>query len=452
MNEFVVNLNPWWKTGRVDKTRLGYIKRDIFTELEEALANKKILGLLGPRRSGKTTLLYELVHAIIEKKVDPRRILFLSFDSPKVRQLDFDTILKDLAELLGEPLQNLSVPVYIFLDEIHKWPDWSNKIKYWYELGYKLKFTISGSSAARILRGTGESLLGRINFQMLSPLTFREFLNADRKNISIPRFTLSQASELKKAYQKLSLFSEEIQISLRHYLIKGGFPEVFAIKDINTAYEILRNYKVLAINRDILEIKDIKEPRVLDDLFDLLTDYMSQRINYSQFASILKVKVDTIKKYFSYLEEIYLIYPASVYSRSQIINTRKEKKLFFHDPGIRNALLLREIDAQQIGYLSENAVFIHLLNQKKRELFPKIFYWLTKERQEVDLIYISKHGLFPIEVKYTTKIKPGDLGPLNNFSAKFKTNSSFIITKNIFHLENNICQIPLWLFLLSNLP
>ena len=63
------------------------------------------------------------------------------------------------------------------------------------------------------------------------------------------------------------------------------------------AYEVSKQYKTLTISRDILDLKDIKEPRTLSDLTDLLSDVMSRRMNYSTFAQVLGVKVDTVKNY-----------------------------------------------------------------------------------------------------------------------------------------------------------
>ena len=291
MENLIINLNPWWKTDQVEKRKLGEIKRDVWEELMEDLKNEKVLSLLGPRRAGKTTLLYHIVNHLLQKGTNPSHTLFLSFDNPKIRQMDFDQIMWDFSEQIREPLQNLKHRVYVLCDEIHKLDDWGNKIKYWQDLGYKIKFIISGSSSARILKGSGESLLGRADFSLILPLSFREFCRGRFVDKDFRKLNSFNKKEWKEEYTRLNIWKQEFNIVLTEYLQKGGFPEIFYISDQEKGYEYLRNYRTLALHRDIIEMKDIKEPRILGDLFDLLGDYIAQRINYTQFAKFLKIKI-----------------------------------------------------------------------------------------------------------------------------------------------------------------
>ncbi len=445
MLEEIIIQNPWWKTKHVSESKLGNIRRSEFDPLKDELEDKKITCLLGPRRSGKTTLMYELIGHLIRNGVSERNILFISFDNPKIRlnlQHNFDEIIRDFSNtIIREPIDKLSANSYIFLDEIHKLDDWGNIIKYWQDLGLRIKFIVSGSSSLRILKGGGESLLGRINFHLILPLKFSEFTgrveSADFENFN----------SVKRAHDKLLLEKHDLIIKLDEYILKGGFPEVFDIQDIEKAYEVLKQYKTLTINRDILDLKDIKEPRILSDLADLLSDHMSQRISYSAFADILNIKIDTIKNYISYLEECFLIYTAYLYSKKQVISTRKEKKLYFIDCGLRNSLLLKEIDDLEKTKIIENIVFFHILSLKKRELFPRIFYWLDRMRNEVDIVITLKNEVIPIEVKYSDNIGKKDIKGLINFCEEFKTRG-LVITKDLLRDDGDIIFIPAWLFLI----
>ncbi|TRZ87637.1 MAG: ATP-binding protein [Methanosarcinales archaeon] len=445
MLEEIIIQNPWWKTKRVSESKLGNIRRSEFDPLKDELEEKKITCLLGPRRSGKTTLMYELIGHLLKKGVSERNILFMSFDNPKIRlnlEHNFDEAIRDFSNtMIREPIDALSEKTYIFLDEIHKLDDWSNIIKYWHDLGLKIKFIVSGSSSLRILKGGGESLLGRINFHLILPLKFSEFtcraVSADLGNFS----------SIKRVHDELLLEKNDLIIKLDEYILKGGFPEVFDIQDIERAYEVLKQYKTLTINRDILDLKEIKEPRILSDLADLLSDHMSQRISYSAFSDILNIKVDTVKNYISYLEECFLIYTSYLYSKKQVISTRKEKKLYFIDCGLRNSLLLKEIDELEKTKIIENIVFFHILSLKKRELFPRIFYWIDRTRNEVDIVINLKKEVIPIEVKYSDNIGKKDIKGLINFCEEFKTRG-LVITKNLLRDDGNIIFIPAWLFLI----
>ena len=444
LDEIIIQ-NAWWKTGHVNKARLGIIKRQEFKLLIQELTSKKINCLIGPRRAGKTTLMYGMIDYLINSGIAERNILYISFDNPKIRlslQKEFDEMMMEYSSLIiREPIDNLSNTAYIFLDEIHKLEDWGNILKYWHDVGLKIKFIVSGSSSLRILKGSGESLLGRIYFNLILPLTFSEYtgrqVEADLYNFN----------EIKKAHDSLILEKQDLLIKLNDYILKGGFPEVFSMKDIEQVYDALKLYKTLTINRDILDLKDIKEPRTLSDLADLLSDFMSQRINYSRFAKVLNIKVDTVKSYMSYLEECFIIYTAYMYSKKQVISTRKEKKLFFVDCGLRNSLLLKEIDELEKTKIVENLVFSHVLSLKKRDLFPKIFYWMDKVKNEVDIVFTLDGKIIPIEVKYTNEIVRKDIKGLIKFCGIFKT-QGIVITKDLLKKEENIIYIPAWIFLL----
>ncbi len=445
MFEEVIIQNQWWKQKSVDPAKLGKINRQDTEKLCIDIRTKKITCLLGPRRAGKTTLMYGLISHLIDSGTPPNRILFTSLDSPKIRlylEKEFDAFIREyVSSIVKEPLDRLSATIYIFLDEIHKLNDWGNFIKYWQDLGLPIKFVISGSSSVRILKGSGESLLGRISFHTILPLKFSEFIGkkieCDFTNINL----------LKKANSELILEKQEIMLKLDDYLLKGGFPEVFD-KDPDSSWEILREYKTLTITRDILDLKDIKEPRILNDLADILSESIGERINYSSFANILKIKVDTVKNYMTYLEEAFLIYTAYFYSKKQVISTRKEKKLLFIDHGLRNSLLLKEIDELEKTKIMENIIFIHILHLKKKELFPKIFYWLDDYRNELDIVAMIDKKIIPIEVKYSNKIDSRYLKGLVNFCRKYKT-QGIVVTKDVLKEdeEEGITYVPAWLFL-----
>ena len=446
MLEEILIQNPWWKTKSVDASRLGRIGRADFETLKESLNDRKITCLLGPRRAGKTTLMYELIDHLLKSGVSERNILFISLDNPRIRlrlQQGFDEVIREFSSMIvREPIAALTDNVYIFLDEVHKLEDWGDMLKHWQDLGLKIKFIVSGSSSLRILKGSGESLLGRIGFHLILPLNFSEFAG---RNV---RVDFRDYEGLKKAHGDLILEKDELLIKLDEYILKGGFPEVFYIKDVETAYEVLRQYKTLTISRDILDLKDIKEPRILSDLADLLSDSMSQRVSYSSFADILNVKVDTIKKYISYLEECFMIYTTYMYSKKQVISTRKEKKLFFMDCGLRNSLLLKEINDLQKTKIVENLVFLHVFSLKKKELFPKIFYWMDRRRRaEVDIVVTMKNETIPIEVKYKNEIEKKDIRGLIKFCEEFKT-KGIVVTKDLLEKRDDILLIPAWLFLL----
>ena len=148
--------NAWWVTGAVSPDLSKPFKRRDFHILKNKLLEKEITAIIGPRQVGKTTLLYQLIENLLqEKKVNPKRVLYASFDYPYLSMLS-ETPINDIFEvysmqILREPMQKLKERIYIFFDEICKLEKWSSILKGWYDLKYQIKFIISASSSTDFL-------------------------------------------------------------------------------------------------------------------------------------------------------------------------------------------------------------------------------------------------------------------------------------------------------------
>lgn len=448
MLEEIEYQNPWWTTDAIPTERIGNIERTVLPDLISALDSDKIICLYGPRRVGKTTLMYSMMEHLLKTGVPANRILYASLDNSKIRlylEEGLDDLVKSFhIEKLGHGVGRSQEIAYVFLDEVHKLKDWGDKIKYWYDLGVHLRFVISGSSTDRLLKGSGESLLGRLELYLVLPLLLSEICG---ENIDCSPFDLN---ELERHQQRLLRKKQDIQIKLNAYIHRGGFPEFINEESLDRTYQGLRTYRTLAINRDIIGQHDIREPRQVMDMFDLLTDHMAQRINYSSFADILKIKHDTVKSYMSYLEEAFLIYPAYQYSEKHVLSSRKEKKLFFFDHGLRNAVLLKDIDTKEESIIIENAIFIHQFHKARSDLLPKMFFWLDTVKNEVDLVAKVDGHYIPIEVKYQNQINDRDLSTVRRMMEKFGIQKGIVVTKDTLDESDGINLIPAWMFMLMN--
>ncbi|MCX9085713.1 MAG: AAA family ATPase [Candidatus Methanoperedens sp.] len=145
--------NEWWSTGKVPSVLLKDIKRIEFEKAIGQIDDERILGMIGPRRTGKTTILYQLINKILEN-TNPERILFFSADDPALLPFKdnlFENIIKTFFEdVLLESKRGEKV--YIFIDELHFLADWELWLKKYYDLKYNIKFIISSSSAIHIQR------------------------------------------------------------------------------------------------------------------------------------------------------------------------------------------------------------------------------------------------------------------------------------------------------------
>lgn len=469
--------NAWWVTGAVSPDLSKPFKRRDFHILKNKLLEKEITAIIGPRQVGKTTLLYQLIENLLqEKKVNPKRVLYASFDYPYLSMLS-KTPINDIFEvysmqILHEPMQKLKEQIYIFFDEICKLEKWSSILKGWYDLKYPIKFIISDSSSTDILKGSSESLVGRINPNIVLSLKFIDALMYFERDFNFNQINwdLREAfqnsvatanpkifyNSIKNILSVLIPLEGTIKMHLQKYLLKDGYPELLDIESLIICREKLRNYLTLAMYKDIMRIFGVRDPKALEELVTLLAGESSQRIEYSNLSNTLSIKRDTLVKYLNYLEWVFLISRAEFHSKSRALRIRKTKKIYLTNIGLRNVLagtldesLLR--DNVELGKVVETVVHEHC----KRLKFclepgpdPKLYYWKTPKGEEVDIILELARKLIPVEVKYRNEISNRELKGLHEFLDGHEKSFGIVITKDLLDLRGRIIYLPLWLFLL----
>ena len=443
--------NPWWATGKVPENRLGNIKRGLFEEVIGDLSSKKITGVVGPRRSGKTTFLHNLINELISKGTDPKRIFYLQLDNATIEN-PITELTEYISESLGQ-LEKLKSKIYIFLDEIHKIKNWENEIKQWQDLNLNIKFIISGSSARGILKGSGEGLVGRVNYFLLLPLSFKELV---KHKYGIEINSKLNQEDIKKHYTKLSVLGR-IDLEFANYLLRGGYPETTEL-DIEKAFRTLLDYKDLSLQKDLFESEEIRDAKSVKELIRILASLVVERINYSKIGSAIGIKNDTVKKYIGFLEDIYLVKEMKVFSKKPFFSVRKERKIVFLDTGMLNALNMKyEADGEYLSKLVENLVCRAIFEiSTKKEMSPELFYWIDEYGKEVDCI-LEIGGTIPVEVKYRNNVSEDDLVGIIKFMDKFKLKRGIVVTKNTLKEETfkslgseskSILFIPAWIFVL----
>ena len=416
-------------------------------EFYEKFKDERVVSIIGPRRTGKTVLLHQLIKKLLDDGVDSKRIIYLQTDNPYISGDNLvDELMDFISNFIYEPIDELTKTIYIFLDEVHKLKTWGEQVKHWHDLGLKIKFIISGSSALRILKGSGESLLGRIDHNILLPLNFREFMNVRHGlDIEPPGFDIKK---IKKKYYDLIPQQRKIKIGLRDYLHRGGYPALINTS-IDTTFRTLLEYKDLSIQRDIFEIEQIRDTKTLNELIYLLASLVGSRISYNKLGNALLSRVNTIKKYIGLLEDIYLVKEQILYKKTYSA-IRQERKVFFIDTGMINALnMTYNLKDNDMPELVENAVSSLVYRKNlEYEVNPRQHYWI--ETKEVDVVANIKGKLIPIEVKY--RETPSDIGGLLNFMEKFNIGEGVVVTKDLFKIENRkegtVLYVPAWLFML----
>lgn len=469
--------SPWWESGRVVSSKAPPFKRRDFYKLLEDLENPKVTAVIGARRVGKTTLMYQLIDYVVSN-FGSERAMYLSLDDPFLK-VDVK-LLGRIFELyskyvLKKPLSDITDPVYIFLDEIQTLEGWELALKRLFDLGYKIKFTVSGSSSVNVLTGGVESLVGRMVPRIVLPMKFLETVRFHMANVDVEnrfdRANWDLRRALKVSVEKgdakifysalrdnaniLSGDIDRLTIYLQSYLLKGGYPEVVKSEDLYFAAENLKTYLNLTIYKDIVKTFKIRDPVAFEELVAILGRECCHRLNYSELARTLGLKRQTLRSYIYYLKTAFLISESEYYSRSRVKRVRREKKVYINDSGIRNVVVgaLSEYllsNAAELGRVVEAVVADHCKRLKfdlEPALETQLFYWKNSGRETDIVVEIFQRSL-PVEVKYRDRIGRKDLKGLEEFAEKHDSPLQIVVTKEKLDLDGSIVMVPLWLFLL----
>jgi len=407
--------NHWWISGKVDTDLALSFKRDIYPKLEKHLDKRFILALVGLRRVGKTTIMYQLIQKLIGENINKTAILFFSFDDVSVK---LNEVLETYQEIHSKDFR--AERTYIFLDEIQKCEGWENELKKYYDLYPKLKFIISGSESLFIRKKTKETLAGRIFEFTLTPFVFREYL----------RFKGIKEKEFK--------YETKIKPLFRKFAEKGGFPETFSFETDKDFREYVRALVVdKIVYKDIPKMFKLEDPDFLKVLLELISSNPGMYVDYQSLSRQFGKDRRVIKDYINYLKESFLILMLGNYRKGSITTLRKKKRAYPAD----NALIYLykpKIEEDFFGRMIETLA----VNKLKASSF-----W--KNGGEIDIINQD----VPIEVKYQEKINSEDFKTIKEFMRKFSKKNGLILTKNeekeIKFEEGIIKLIPVWKWLLE---
>ena len=458
--------NPWWNNEKINEHFLLGRKRNEFKDILEKIDNKRILSIIGPRRVGKSTLIYQTINYLLEKQnVAAKRILLFSGDDPSLFFDENDKLSNVLDlyfnEILEENVSKLTDKVYIFIDEIHFIKNWQNYLKTYFDRKYNIKFIITGSSSMHLFKDANESLLGRIENIYVLPLTFNQFMNfymtyiSKDVDIEIPKVDLNNMDKSIKNLEDIYYNQDlkvKIQRTLKKFILVGGYPEYFEIKDIEVwQKQLTEDIITRGIYKDILTIYNIKSPEILEKLLYYIAANNSQAFAYSGIASTFGIDTVTIMTYLGYLKQAFLINILENYSNNIAKVIRTNKKLSVLDNGIQNSLLKQKnIDNDLVGHIVESMVDFDFRLLCERENY-KQFYYRNSDKEEIDLVIDRNIDIIPIEVKYTNQIESSDLKVINKYieehqnKAINQTKFGIVITKDILKKEGSLYFIPYWL-------
>jgi len=382
--------NPWWETGGVPKPFLPAFKRFAFNKILAYLALKRIIIIKGPRRTGKTTLFYQLIDYFLKKGVNPQDVLYLSFDDPLLK-LPLEKILEEFAVIRGKSLT--SGKTLIFLDEAQFLPNWELIVKLYYDRHYPIDFFVSGS-AISLLTQRKESLAGRTIEEVMLPFSFAEVAAFELRNPKFQRLLEDLGGiKFEQLPQALISFESKLKILLSRFLKFGGFPHLLRQPPEFLRKLLQEDVVQKVVFRDLVELFNIREPSSLEKLLNFLGQNTASIVNLTTLSSNLGISRPAVEQYIAYLEQSLLFFRLRKFSHSPKERLRSNPKGHVVDPGL-GALFGASNDQ-----LLETAVAASLFAKHGRNLS----FW-RDQNHEVDLV-IENKDILPIEVKNTKKTK-----------------------------------------------
>jgi predicted AAA+ superfamily ATPase len=413
--------NPWWVSKQIPPAYNAMARRlyfNLFFPYVKEQQVRRAVVLMGPRRVGKTVMMFHAIHQLIEENVNPQQIFFIGIDNPIYVHLG----LEDMLTLCKEALNRSSLAqCYIFFDEIQYLKDWERHLKVLVDSYPDTKFIVSGSAAAALRWHSTESGAGRFTDFMLPPLTFQEYIQLKNLNHLIYNGTIT--------YGKTTIpycLPHDIRAlnkEFMHYLNFGGYPEVVLSERIQS--DMGRYVKSDIVDkvllRDLPSLYGIKDVQELNRFFTYIAYHSGNEFSYENMAKDSGIQKDTLKKYLAYLEAAFLI---KVLNKVDINAKRLKRitsfKVYLTNPSLRTALFspISETDSE-MGNMVETAVLSQWMHREKLDL--AYARWKDgRSEGEVDLVLLDDKKFKPVwgvEIKWSNRYleNPQELKSLLEF-------------------------------------
>ncbi len=338
--------------------------------LQPPLDTGKIITLIGVRRCGKTSILYDTINRL-SSKIPKNQILFLNFEDERLELKvdELDLILQGYRELY--PNQDLK-KCYFFFDEIQNVSGWEKFIRRVYDSVSKNIF-ITGSNSKLLGKEIATSLRGRALTFEVFPLSFREYLSF--KDIVVDLYSSKNLAHIKNAFDK--------------FLLDGAFPETLFLEERYINQTLQEYFNVLTF-KDLVERYNIANTVALKFFLKRLIASSTKQISINKIYNELKsngIKIgkNTLYDFLDYAQNIYLSLILHKYDNSLINKEMGEKKIYTIDIGLNNAIEFKFSD--NLGKALENILFLEL-----RRVYNDIFYY-KDSGSECDFVISEKNRI-----------------------------------------------------------
>lgn len=362
------------------------LKRLLYEDVAKDLARRETGIIIGPRQVGKTTLLKE-VATLCRKQRTPYRNFDLEMPADAhFFARGFDAILSDI----GKQKQVL------FIDEYHYLPNATKLFKSLYDGFQRVKVYASGSSALEMHKHLKESLAGRRRLYHLFPLSFSEWLPAKSTKIRLPE---SLKATVTPSHHRL------LRKYLEEFILFGGMPGLVHEKSKEEKKRLLLDLVATYIQKDVKAL--IREEDILsfNRLLALMAGQEGNLVSENNISQTLNYSLRQVRKDIAILEQMFLLSVLKPYFTNRGRELKQVHKAYFFDTGIRNAIL-RDFRGLSLrpdkGALLESFVLHEM--QKNLRVAQEIYYWRTRQKDEVDFVVVQDRTPVAVEVKSKLKI------------------------------------------------
>lgn len=350
----------------------GLPREEYLVSISKAMGNRLVKVLVGQRRSGKSFLMRQLMNRLVTRQgVPARQIFYINFE---FAPFGFIKNAEDLYVLYQQykKEKHPAGKVYLFLDEIQNVPEWEKAVN-----SLSQDYT---EDCEIVITGSNSKMLS----SQLSTLLSGRYVRFTVFPFNIEEYALISGKEVNRS-------------TYMDFLKSGGFPELSRLSDFETKRNYVSSIKDTVLLRDIIQRNNIKDTRLLEDLFGYLTNNASNLISISNIVNFFKSKgrktnYETVSNYILYLEEANLLHRVERYNIRGKDIISGNCKYYANDLAFHNYLYNGY--GYGAGYLLENRIYLDL-----KIAGYDVYVGVIKEK-EVDFVATKGDRTLYLQVSY----------------------------------------------------
>lgn len=417
--------SPWHLSGSVPTMLAPPTERPLARMLWRKMLDDGLLRwhiVLGPRRVGKTTVLYQTVARLLDAGIERHRIWWLRLDHP----LLVDAALADVVRSVIASVPDVSPerPILLFLDEVTYADDWDLWLKTFHDERWPVRIAATSSASAALRKRRQDSGVGRWREISLAPCLVSEAMQLVATPPPQPRHEAPLGTSLADQLRRLEVGATSSVASseaARLLMLVGGFPELllhagqarvppecgpladgspFAEALVAAQLSLREDAVERAVYKDIPQAFQIDNPMMLERLLYVLAGQVAQLLSSSNIAADLRLAEATVERYLAYLEAAFIVFTLPNYAGSEAKVQRRGRKVYFVDSAVGSAVLQRGLaplrNPSQAGHLVENMA-ASALHSLATQAGVRLHHW-RERTDEVDLVYDDLHAPLAFEI------------------------------------------------------